>query len=161
DRPGEIAFIEDEADRGMSHVAPQTSGGDAGRMVPCDTLEGIVREYSRGRPLDFVKIDAEGAEAVIVHSTDWRALRPRVLVVEATLPWSNTLVNHEWEPKLLDQGYIRSYFDGINCFYITEEEEHALLRHFRVPVNVLDRVVQYDCDALHVALANQQQESAR
>ena len=65
----------------MSHVVE----GDVGCTLRCDTLEAIVGNHGIGRPVDFVKIDAEGAEAAIVRSTDWRRLRPRVLVTGAGL----------------------------------------------------------------------------
>jgi FkbM family methyltransferase len=160
-RAGEVEFIENEVDRGISHVAKDEAEIGARRMVPCDTLEAIVQAHAGGRPVDFVKVDAEGAEAAIVDSTNWRRLRPRVLVLEATLPWSSTLANQEWEPVLLEQGYVRAYFDGINCFYIPEEEAPALLRHFQAPVNALDRAVHHDCDVLRTALDNQQKETTR
>lgn len=140
DRKGEVAFFEDPDDRGMSHVIDATDAAGQ-RSVPCDTLEGIVADHGKGRPVDFLKVDAEGAEAAIVRSTDWRRLRPRVLVFEATRPWSNVLTNGEWEPVLLAAGYVRAYFDGINCFYVPEEDWPQLSRHFEVPVNVLDGVV--------------------
>ncbi|WP_428376424.1 FkbM family methyltransferase [Lichenicoccus sp.] len=161
DRPGEVAFCEDEADRGTSRVVMNESGDSAARMVPCDTLQAIVDAHSHGRPVDFVKVDAEGAESLIVHSTDWRRLRPRVLVLEATRPWSSMLANQDWEPVLLQQGYIRAYFDGINCFYIPEEEAPALLRHFEVPVNVLDRAERYGNEAARSELLARQSEAAR
>ncbi len=161
DRAGEIAFIEVEGDLGMSHVVVEENGGGGARMVPCDTLEAIVSAHSRGRPVDFIKVDVEGAEAAIVHSTNWRLLRPRVLLLEATLPWSSRLANHDWEPALLEQGYVRAFFDGINCFYIPEEEAPVLLRHFQAPVNVLDRVVAYDCEVLRTALQDRQNELSR
>jgi FkbM family methyltransferase len=160
-RAGEVEFIENEVDRGISHVAKDEAEIGARRMVPCDTLEAIVQAHAGGRPVDFVKVDAEGAEAAIVDSTNWRRLRPRVLVLEATLPWSSTLANQEWEPVLLEQGYVRAYFDGINCFYIPEEEAPALLRHFQAPVNALDRAVHHDCDVRRTALDNQQKETTR
>ena len=143
DHAGEVAFLEDQLDHGMSRVSGEIDASDA-RMVPCDTLEGIYRTYGRKRPVDFLKVDAEGAEAAIVRSTNWRVFRPRVLVIEATLPWSDTLANGEWEPLLIEQGYVRVYFDGINCYYITEEETPVLARHFVTPVNVLDRAMRYD-----------------
>ena len=130
-------------------------------MVSCDTLEAIVRAYSRGRPVDFIKVDVEGAEAAIVRSTNWRLLRPRVLLLEATLPWSSRLSNHDWEPALLQQGYVRAFFDGINCFYIPEEEAPVLLRHFEAPVNVLDRAVTHDCEVVRAALHDQKNELSR
>jgi FkbM family methyltransferase len=165
DRAGEIAFVEDEADGGTSRVIMDDNGGDAtgnggARMVPCDTLQALVDAHSRGRPVDFVKVDAEGAETAIVHSTDWRRLRPRVLLLEATRPWSSMLANEDWEPALLQHGYVRAYFDGINCFYIPEEDVPTLLRHFQVPVNVLDRAERYDHEMLRAALHERQAEAA-
>ena len=152
DRAGEIAFVEDKADRGMSRVV-MDGGDETGiRMVPCDTLQSIVDKYANGRPVDFIKVDAEGAETAIVHSTHWRRLRPRVLLLEATRPWSSMLANQDWEPTLLEQGYVRAYFDGINCFYIPEEEASTLLRHFQVPVNVLDRAERHANEAAHAQL---------
>ncbi len=67
------------------------------------------------------KIDAEGAELAIIRSTDWRLIRPTVLLIEATMPLSTQLDNQDWEPLLLEKGYIRAYFDGINCYYVPEE----------------------------------------
>lgn len=142
DRTGMVAFNQNQADAGLSLVTEDQAPGSI--QVPCDTLENIVRLHSGGRPVDFLKVDAEGAEAAIVGSTDWRRFRPRVLVFEATLPWSATLSNAEWEPALLEGGYVRAYFDGINCYYLPEEEEPILGRHFKVPVNVLDSVQRYD-----------------
>ena len=160
DRAGEVAFVEDESDRGTSHVCLDDSGGAAARMVPCDTLEAIVGAHSRGRPVDFIKVDAEGAEAAIVRSTDWRRLRPSVLLIEATLPWSSLLANQGWEPFLVEQGYVRAYFDGVNCFYIPEEAVPVLSRHFQVPVNVLDRVTSLDQEELRAALHSKRDEAA-
>ena len=147
DHAGEAAFVESESDCGTSRVAADKSRGSATRMVPCETLEAIVRAHAEGRPVDFVKVDADGAEAAIVRSTDWRRLRPRVLLLRATKPRSRTLANEEWEPTLLQQGYARAYFDGINCFYVPEEQAPTLLAHFQVPVNTLDRAVRYDAEA--------------
>jgi len=140
DRKGEVAFVEDSADAGMSHVVDGTDGL-AKHSVPCDTLEAIVADYAKGRPIDFIKVDAEGAEGAIIRSTDWRRLRPRVLLFEATRPWSSEFANEEWEPVLLAAGFIRAYFDGINCFYVPEEHWPIVACHFQVPVNVLDAAI--------------------
>ena len=141
DRTGVAGFIE-TADRGMSHVV--ADGSEGATTLSCDTLERIVRSHSGGMPVDFLKVDVEGVEGIIVQSTNWRALRPRVLVFEATLPWSSTLCNQEWEPALLDHGYVRAYFDGINCFYVAEEAWPKLMRCFETPVNVLDQAERHN-----------------
>lgn len=155
DRQGEIAFMEDARDRGMSHVVDDN--GSSLQSVPCDTLENIVCAHGRGRPVDVIKIDAEGAEEAIIRSTNWRRLRPRLLVIEATLPWSNVLSNQAWEPALIEQGYVRAYFDGINCFYVPEEEAHNLLRHFLTPIGVLDGVRSHEF--VQIGAARDQLES--
>ncbi|WP_158554670.1 FkbM family methyltransferase [Methylovirgula sp. 4M-Z18] len=141
DYKGEVSFVDDTEDGGLSHVDPEASGG---RRIPCDTLENIVRDHAKGRPIDFIKIDVEGAEEVIVRSTNWRNLRPRVLIFEATKTWSNILANEAWEPILLEQGYMRVHFDGVNCYYVPEEEHDRLKQHFSAPVNVLDNAMRYD-----------------
>jgi hypothetical protein len=124
-------------------AAPSSQPSVALRTVPCDTLERILAAHGSGRPIAFLKIDAEGAELAIIRATDWRAVRPTVLLIEATKPRSNLLDNQAWEPILLEQGYLRAYFDGINCFYVPEECAD-LLRHFEIPVNVLDGFHHYN-----------------
>jgi FkbM family methyltransferase len=147
DRKGEIAFAQHPGwYAGLSHVEdggplePSASPDQLGvetRVVACDTLSNILERHGGRRPIAFVKIDAEGAELAIIRSTNWRHVRPTVLLIEATLPLSTELDNQDWEPILLEQGYCRAYFDGINCFYVPEERSD-LLRCFVLPVNVLD-----------------------
>ena len=152
DRAGTIRFAQHpEWYAGLSHVAadaaapadPASQPAVEMRTVPCDTLPNILDRYGSGRPIAFLKIDAEGSEEAIVRSTDWRAIRPTVILIEATKPRSTVLDNQRWEPVLLQQGYQRAYFDGINCYYVPEERAD-LLRHFELPVNVLDGYQRYD-----------------
>ncbi len=163
DRTGEATFLQQDREPGASRVLDAEPAADAplARTVPCDTLENILQKWAPGRYVDLLKIDAEGAELAIVRSTNWRKLRPRILLIEAVLPWSNTLANEEWEPILLAQGYRRVYFDGINCFYVPEEEAYALEAHFKVPVNALDDFISFnpammeltaECDRLKAQL---------
>ena len=139
DRGGTVTFVQHAIDAGQSHVVQGCEQPIAGvaHEVACDTLAAILTEHAPERMIDFLKIDAEGAEAAIIRSTNWRAIRPTVLVIEATYPWSNQLANMDWEPVLLTHGYKRVWFDGINCFYVPTERED-LLHHFVVPINAVD-----------------------
>jgi FkbM family methyltransferase len=166
DRQGVVSFRENTPHRGMSHIVDED---DVGCTVPCDTLEAIIAKHAIGRPIDFIKIDAEGSEPAIVLSTDWRRLRPRVLIIEATKPvlltkatkpWRSVLVNETWEPNLLADGYVRAYFDGINCFYVRDEEWQTLEYHFRSPINVLDDVVTHAHAAAITELATARESLA-
>jgi len=156
DRAGELSFAQHPGwYAGLSYVQ---DGENADAMVPasqpevtlrtvaCDTLTNILTAHASRRPIAFLKIDAEGAELAIIRSTDWRVIRPTVLLIEATMPLSNQLDNQDWEPILIEQGYVRACFDGINCFYVPEERRD-LLRHFEIPVNVLDGFSRYDAAA--------------
>lgn len=140
DQEGEVDFFENASDAGMSKVVEGSVAADGeGKLlrVRAETLGGLLARYAAGQEIDFLKIDAEGSEGAIIRSTDWNLFRPQVLVIEATAPWSNELVNQNWEPTLLAGGFLRAYFDGINVFYIRAESKE-LLRHFQAPVNVLD-----------------------
>lgn len=153
DHAGTISFVQHPGwYAGLSHVQADAAAlTDASssqsaveiRKVACDTLANILDRYGGQRPIAFLKIDAEGAEEAIIRSTDWRAIRPTVIVIEATKPRSTVLDNQRWEPILLEQGYLRAYFDGINCYYVPKEQAD-LLRHFELPVNVLDGYRRFD-----------------
>jgi FkbM family methyltransferase len=161
DRSGEVAFVEHASDGGISGSAPGVEAIDAGRMVPCDTLETVIRAHSGEQIIDFVRLGTGGSELPIVRSTDWRWLRPPVLLIKATRPGSSALMNQEWEPDLLRQGFVRVYFDGINCFYVPEEQLPALKSHFQTPVNALDRFERYETIVLRTALDAQKQTTVR
>jgi len=117
------------------------------RQVEVRTLEAICDEYVKDTPIDFLKVDTEGTELQVLQGGNWTRFRPRVLVIESTLPLSQTLSYGEWEAFILEQGYIYAYFDGLNRFYVRQEESD-LLRHFSCPPNVFDSFKPYStvCD---------------
>lgn len=125
--------------------------------VACDIVEPLINfnkekykklnvdicaQHAEHRPIDFLKLDTEGTELKVLHGGDWKRFRPRIVVIEATLPCSPEPSHHEWEPFLLEQGYLFVYFDGLNRFYVREEEPQ-LTSHFAVPVNAFDEFVTY------------------
>jgi FkbM family methyltransferase len=136
DYTGEAYFTADAKDPGSSMAGSELKPDS--RPIACETLTNIVAKHTQGRSIDFLKIDVEGSEGAIVRSTDWRAIRPTILVIESVRPWTNDLVNQSWEPVLVGAGYKRMYFDGINCFYAPEEVHTELQRHFAAPINILD-----------------------
>ncbi|WP_167448928.1 FkbM family methyltransferase [Mesorhizobium hawassense] len=146
DRDGDVAFFENSSDPGMSKVTegPVAADGEGRTLqVRAVTLDSLIAQHAAGQEINFLKIDAEGSEAAIIGAANWKSIRPQVLVIEATAPWSSELVNQNWEPVLLANGFLRAYFDGINVFYVRAESE-GLLRHFQAPVNVLDNYVPFE-----------------
>ena len=101
--------------------------------------------------VDFMKIDVEGAEYEIIKSIDFLRYRPKVLIIEATIPnssfpgWGDFKSNfsfEKWEPLLLSSRYIFAYFDGLNRFYVSEENED-FLDYFQVGLCLWDNFVTY------------------
>lgn len=108
--------------------------------VEMTTLAQVLDEHPG--PVDFLKIDVEGAERAVLEGADFARHRPRVIVVEATRPGSPTPAHQEWEPILLEAGYRCALFDGLNRFYAVADDEPALIA-LAAPANVLDHYEHY------------------
>ena len=92
---GEADFHVFEAFHGLSttnmkHAEAATALGAGYRTVkvPMITLAELCRKHGL-REIDFLKVDVEGAEADVLKSGDWKAFRPKAVVVEAIAPGSN------------------------------------------------------------------------
>jgi FkbM family methyltransferase len=88
--------------------------------VPCRRLSNICSEYVSGQ-IQFLKIDVEGAERLVLEGCDFNRFRPWIIVVEATEPLTAVPTYEEWEPLLIDAQYDFSLFDGLNRFYLARE----------------------------------------
>jgi len=105
--------------------------------VPTISLKDVCEVHAHGKSIDFIKIDVEGAEADVVESGDWQTYRPAVVVVEATVPNSPKESFADWEPKILAADYLFCYFDGLNRWYVRQEDSH-LRAAFYAPPNPFD-----------------------
>lgn len=88
------------------------------KMVASISLAKILETY-RDREIHWLKIDVEGHEAAVIDSWLPSTVRPWIVVVEATVPLSQTPSFEGWEPALLNLGYDFAYFDGLNRFYVS------------------------------------------
>ena len=84
--------------------------------ITVTTLVELCAEHVGNRTIDFLKVDTEGTEFAVLKGGDWVRYRPRVIVVEATSPLSDVPTHQEWEPYLMEKGYLAAYFDGLNRF---------------------------------------------
>jgi hypothetical protein len=109
--------------------------------VPISTLARVVADHVAG-PVDFLKVDVEGLEREVLVGADWSSFRPRVVVMEATVPKSDEPAHESWEPMLLELGYRFAMFDGLNRFY-AHADEPTLLQKLAIPANVFDDFVPY------------------
>jgi FkbM family methyltransferase len=108
--------------------------------VPVTTLAAICEKHVNDEIIDFLSIDVEGYEGQVLNGADFERWHPRVLVIEATLPYTNTLVHQKWEPGILAAGYKFVFFDGINRYYV-DAKETELAERLSYPVTPLDQFV--------------------
>jgi FkbM family methyltransferase len=114
------------------------------RDVVVATLDALYADHGEGREVDFLKIDVEGAEAEVLAGATFTQFRPRIVVVEATVPGTSTPSYQAWEPSVLAAGFSFVLFDGLNRFYV-RDEDRALAPALSVPANVLDDYLPFRC----------------
>jgi FkbM family methyltransferase len=104
--------------------------------VHCVPLSEIFKSCASA-DIHWLKIDVEGFEAQVLASWGQSKTRPWIVVVESTLPLTQTQSHASWEPMLLGYGYEPVYFDGLNRYYLSVA--HLELRGaFATPPNVFD-----------------------
>lgn len=107
-------------------------------MVSLDEL--LATYVPPSQDVHFIKIDVEGFESNIINACAWQHVRPWIVVVEATRPQTQQATHSQWEPHLLQAGYLYAYSDGLNRFYIARERESLMLA-FKFPPNIFDDFV--------------------
>jgi FkbM family methyltransferase len=113
-----------------AHARGAAAFGAGFRTVrtPVTTLAALCAAHAPPR-IDFLKVDVEGAEADVLAAADWERWRPRVVVAEAVAPGSMAEAWRDWEVLLTEHRYRFAFFDGLNRFYVADDEA-ALAERF-------------------------------
>lgn len=101
-------------------------------LTSVSTLDAVICEYAPDKVIDFLKIDVEGHEHAVILGANLKRHRPRIIVAEATQPYSQVPAWYDWEPEILTVGYQFAWFDGLNRFYVRDEDTDRLA-YFRLP----------------------------
>jgi len=125
------------------------------RTVSCVSLNDIIETYCPNSAIQFLKIDAEGAEKSVLLSINLKKYRPVIIVIEATEPLSQNQAHASWEDILLESDYRFCYFDGLNRFYLAAES-WSIADRIALPPNSFDEFITAREQAL-----NQHYEKAR
>ncbi|GHD78503.1 FkbM family methyltransferase [Vogesella fluminis] len=112
------------------------------KIVNVEKLNDILYSHNP-KEIHFLKIDVEGAEIEVLNGLDLKKWRPWIILAEVRKPNGELPDNSEWENIILVNHYKRSYFDGINVFYVANEHYTRLHQLVSVPPNILDGFIKY------------------
>lgn len=139
-----LTFYEVETWHGLSTLDPEIARrhAEAGyhvtpREVQCLRLDTILGQHLHGRAINFLSIDAEGAEAEVLSGLSLQRYRPVVVVIEAMKPLLQEDHSAAAAAILHANGYETVYEDGLNRFFLASEHS-GLRERFRYPPNVFD-----------------------
>jgi FkbM family methyltransferase len=169
DKSGEVTFFERTSECGLSTCDPKIANmhrenGIAflEKKIAAFTLNDLLRPFS-GKEIHFLKIDVEGFEKQVLQGLDFSKHRPWIVVVEATIPLSQTQSYQGWEHLLVLAKYDFVFFDGLSRYYVACEREN-LKKAFSQPISLFDDVETIGekrlrekaarADALHETNAN-------
>lgn len=134
------------ADTGLSTVVDKISRVHADHgfavtdvVVPTVRLDDAIRANGlAGADIHFLMIDTEGAEFQVLSSIDLAAIRPWILIIEATAPGTTTPTHDAWEHLVVDAGYVYCQFDGLSRYYVAQEKYSDLGAKLSYPVCIFD-----------------------
>ncbi len=107
--------------------------------VPTRRMDSVLEEAGwAGKDIHFMSVDTEGWEREVLESFDFTVWRPWVLVVEATEPNTTESTRHLWEHLVTAAGYHFCLFDGLSCFYVSDERASQLRPALSYPACILD-----------------------
>jgi FkbM family methyltransferase len=109
---GLTTTMQDLAVRHAKNGHPTTSAIDV-NLIP---LESLFNLHCRDKTIDFLTVDAEGAESEILVHYAFVSHRPRIIVAEAAS-------DSRYHQHLQDHGYIFTWYDALNYWYVREEDE--------------------------------------
>src|SRR5690606_18862971 len=117
--------------------------------TPMRRLASVLDERAKGKTIDFLSIDVEGAELSVLAGAGLDRHRPKIILAESRLPVTVNMVDRFFEVPdraedyadfLKPFRYRLIYRDGLNAFFAAEEYA-GLAQHFAFPPGIADRLV--------------------
>jgi FkbM family methyltransferase len=150
DEPGTAVFYDafpDAAEEStmsaeVAHDLQARGIGVTAYPVEAQTLASVCEAHVTEQ-IDFLKIDTEGWELHVIAGADWARFRPLIVVVESPQLGSPRRLAGSADGVLSEAGYSFALFDGLNRFYVRNEDPD-LLSVLQAPVCLFDEYVDAD-----------------
>ncbi|WP_164969808.1 FkbM family methyltransferase [Arcobacter sp. F2176] len=89
--------------------------------VKVNSLVNIFEEYNI-KEIDFLSIDVEGFEMEVLRSNNWNIYKPKLIILESNGLSDSSNVIYEHIDFLRPYGYELKYFNGLNSFFVKNNE---------------------------------------
>ncbi len=123
-----------DADIAALHIA----AGHTAIATQVDQISlGSLLERFSGEDLHWLKIDVAGMEKDVLASWGETTVRPQIVVIDAVHSATMERTDRDWRDLIEKRGYHEVLFDGINCFFVADEQAE-LSAAIRAPANSLD-----------------------
>lgn len=121
---GKACFFEQGPSGALSTLVESniTNDGIKSKYVDVMRLQDICKKYVKDKKISFLKIDVEGMEKDVLLGADFSRYRPKILVIESTLPCTDVPNYDAWENIVISAGYHFVYSRGNNRYYVADEE---------------------------------------
>lgn len=86
--------------------------------VKTATLGEVMRKYVGKRRVDFLSVDTEGLDLIVLKSNDWKKFRPLVICVESN---KGDELENSVDKLLRTQGYKQVFNNGLNSIYMVKD----------------------------------------
>lgn len=80
------------------------------QKIKVRTLRLVFQKYLRNKKIDFLSIDTEGSDLLVLKSNDWKAFRPTIVCVE-------TNKDSDIEKYLFSLSYRKMYSNEVNTIF--------------------------------------------
>ncbi len=149
DHDGELTFFDvveniglSTLDRDVAQEHRRNGFEVSERQVEVRSVASLIAEFAIPEP-EFLSLDVEAHEGPVLAGIPLSSWRPKVLVIESTLPRTSIPCHQGWEQRIIEHGYIFAAFNGVNRFYLRDDLRDKL-ELFRNPVNAVDNFQRSD-----------------
>jgi hypothetical protein len=124
------------------------------------TLAQVLADNHAPPAFELLKVDVEGLEQAVLAGNDWLRFRPRVVMIEATVPETPIRRQDGCRAFLTAAGWRHAWFDGLNDWYLAPDFEPPA-GAFDAPLNIFDRYATRRTVEAEAAVRSLQAENAR
>ena len=107
-------FSKEEVDRNIKKGFKLVST----TQIEVKTLENVLNKYAKGKKVNFLNVDTEGLDYLVLKSNNWSKYKPSVICVEV----QESAEDKKIKDLLTENGYVLNKELGNNFIFVLEDD---------------------------------------